>query len=87
MVLCGSHTFGLCRIRDACNGLFSYEFNEMKVEPFGGFVNGLGTKGSDLDVVLTGMMSPDGFAGGQPLHSLILMMCLSQVFRTTRKLE
>jgi len=51
-------------VRNVSLNLFQHEFRSMKVEPFGGFANGLGTKGSDLDIVLSGILVPDGQQGG-----------------------
>ena len=51
-------------VTDASWRLFRSDHRDLKVQPFGGFTNGLGTKRSDVDIVLTGIISPDGHMGG-----------------------
>lgn len=79
------------RVTDVCWKIFKKKFRQLKVEPFGGFVNGLGTKRSDIDIVLTGMFSPDGGKqGGLPKPNskttwLILLSRLSRNHEKTRE--
>lgn len=50
-----------CRITDTSQKLFRYKHPRLEVQPFGGFKNGLATKMSDIDIVISGVHAPDDY--------------------------
>ena len=61
-------------VTDVSWKLFRTHYPDLKVQPFGGFANGLGTKRSDVDIVLTGMFNPEGPQGGHLSHHSRLLV-------------
>jgi hypothetical protein len=52
----------LCSVRACANRAFA-DSRDMDVEVFGSFANGLSTWSSDVDVCVTGLMTPDKVTG------------------------
>ncbi|GIL93643.1 hypothetical protein Vretifemale_21039 [Volvox reticuliferus] len=50
-------------VRQAAQDAFPEYRGTLRVEPFGSYMCGLGTKSSDIDVVLVGMVEPSSFLG------------------------